>query len=140
MLVTVLYRMEGSPTISQPAGFTDLRADWYADSVAWGAANGIVKGYDEKTFGPDDLVTREQIAAILHRYAQYKGYAEGETGNLTPFTDASQISDWAHENMIWAVGRKLITGRTADTLAPKATATRAEAAKILVTFTEQQAI
>jgi hypothetical protein len=109
---------------------------WYARPLAWSSANGIVSGYGDGLFGPDDQVTREQMAAILYRYAGYKGYAVTAGANLSIYADAADISPWARTVMSWANAEGLITGRTATTLAPGGNATRAEAAAILKRFVE----
>ena len=132
MLVTILYRMEETPAAEAPA-FSDVKEGaWYFDAVGWAASCGIVTGVAEDAFRPDDPVTREQLAAILCRYARYKGL-ETETGaDLSGFTDAPRISSYARTSLAWAVETGLITGRSADTLAPKDTASRAETAAILM--------
>ena len=139
MIVTMLWRMEGEPE-AQPAGFADTEdGSWYADAVNWAADKGIVKGYDAKTFGPKDPVTREQIAAILYRYAQYKGadVSVGESTELTAFNDVSTLSQWAYPAMQWAVGAQIIQGKgDKSTLAPRDNATRAQVATMLMRFAE----
>ena len=140
MIVTILYRMEGEPE-TEAADFTDVNADaYYADAVAWANANGIVTGYGDGLFGPEDTITREQMAAILYRYAQYKGY-DVTTGGmaLNEYTDASQISEYAVTAMQWANEQGLITGSTSTTLEPQGNAIRAEAATILMRFCEDVA-
>lgn len=134
MLVTVLHRMEGTPAGgSQP--FADVAAGaYYADAVAWAAGKGIVAGTSATAFAPDASVTREQMAAILYRYAQYKGAEVTARADLSAFADAGSISAYAVESIAWATGKGLISGRSATELAPQGTATRAEAASILVRF------
>ena len=140
MLVTVLYRLENEPAVKGGSRFTDVTADaWYSKAVAWASENGIVTGYGDGKFGPNDTITREQLASILNRYAKYKGYDVTKTADLSAYTDASTISGWAAGAMKWANAEKLLNGRTQTTLAPKGTATRAEAAKVLVTFVENVA-
>ncbi len=138
MLVTVLYRLEGSP-VAGSATFSDV-ADglWYSDAVAWAAENEIVNGIGHGKFAPEQDITREQMAAILYRYATYKGYdtSAGEDTNILSYTDALEISEYAVPAMQWTAGEGLITGRTASTLAPQGTATRAEVATILMRFCE----
>ena len=129
MIVTVLYRLEKSPAVTGASKFTDVPAgQWYSDAVAWAAANKIVNGYDETTFGPMNAVTREQMAAILFRYEQVKGL-ENVTleENLNRFPDQNKISAYA---MQWAVGQKIINGNADGTLDPTGTATRAQVAQI----------
>lgn len=136
MLVTVLYRMEKEPTAEgRGKSFADVSAGaYYAKAVAWASDKGIVAGYSETQFGPEDTITREQLAVILNRYATYKGYNTSKTADLAAFQDADQISEWARVPVQWANAMKLLNGRTSTTLAPKGSATRAEVAKILVTF------
>lgn len=136
MLVTVLYRMEKEPTAEgRGKSFADVSAGaYYAKAVAWASDKGIVAGYSETQFGPEDTITREQLAVILNRYATYKGYNTSKTADLAAFQDADQISEWARVPVQWANVMKLLNGRTSTTLAPKGSATRAEVAKILVTF------
>lgn len=136
MLVTVLYRMEKEPTAGgRGKSFADVSAGaYYAKAVAWASDKGIVAGYSETQFGPEDTITREQLAVILNRYATYKGYNTSKTADLAAFQDADQISEWARVPVQWANVMKLLNGRTSTTLAPKGSATRAEVAKILVTF------
>lgn len=136
MLVTVLYRMEKEPTAEGDGKrFADVPAGaYYAKAVAWASDKGIVAGYSETQFGPEDTITREQLAVILNRYATYKGYNTSKTADLATFQDADQISEWARVPVQWANAMKLLNGRTSTTLAPKGSATRAEVAKILVTF------
>lgn len=136
MLVTVLYRMEKEPAAEgRGKSFADVSAGaYYAKAVAWASDKGIVAGYSETQFGPEDTITREQLAVILNRYATYKGYNTSKTADLAAFQDADQISEWARVPVQWANAMKLLNGRTSTTLAPKGSATRAEVAKILVTF------
>ena len=136
MLVTVLYRMENEPAAEgRGKSFADVSAGaYYAKAVAWASDKGIVAGYSETQFGPEDTITREQLAVILNRYATYKGYNTSKTADLAAFQDADQISEWARVPVQWANVMKLLNGRTSTTLAPKGSATRAEVAKILVTF------
>ncbi len=137
MLVTVLYRREGSPTVTGTNGFADVKSgEWYTDAVVWANKNGIVTGYSSGLFSTNDDVTREQMAAILYRYSQYKGYDVTKTADLSVFIDASGISSWAQTAMNWANAEGLINGRTTATLAPKGSATRAEVATVLQRFAE----
>lgn len=132
MIVTVLYRLEKSPAVTGASKFTDVPASqWYSDAVAWAAANKIVNGYDETTFGPMNAVTREQMAAILFRYEQVKGL-ENVTleENLNRFPDQNKISAYAIPALQWAVGQKIINGNADGTLDPTGTATRAQVAQI----------
>lgn len=132
MIVTVLYRLEKSPAVTGASKFTDVPAgQWYSDAVAWAAANKIVNGYDETTFGLMNAVTREQLAAILFRYEQVKGL-ENVTleENLNRFPDQNKISAYAIPALQWAVGQKIINGNADGTLDPTGTATRAQVAQI----------
>ena len=136
MIVTILYRLEGEPNAAA-SNFTDVASNmYYADAINWAAANGIVNGVSATSFAPDNQITREQMAAILYRYAQFKGYDVSASNSLTNYTDASQISEYATTAMQWANAEGLITGRTSTTLAPQGTATRAEVATILMRFCE----
>lgn len=136
MLVTVLYRMEKEPAAEGDGKrFVDVSAGaYYAKAVAWASDKGIVAGYSDTQFGPEDTITREQLAVILNRYTTYKGYNTSKSADLAAFQDADQISEWARVPVQWANAMKLLNGRTSTTLAPKGSATRAEVAKILVTF------
>ena len=139
MIVTMLYRLENEPTAAS-AGFTDVAAgQWYTDAVNWAAANNIVNGYGDSQFGPTDTITREQMAAILYRYAQYKGYDVTASANLSAYTDAASVSSYAVSAMQWAVGEGLINGVTNTTLVPGGSATRAQVAAILMRFCENVA-
>jgi hypothetical protein len=136
MLVTVLYRLEGKPTVTGPNSFTDVeRGRWYTDAVIWESTNIIVSGYGGGLFGISDSVTREQLAVILYNYAKYKGYDVTKAiSDLSLFTDASDISSWAQAAISWANAEGHITGTTMTTLAPTGTATRAQVATILMRF------
>lgn len=135
MLVQVLYALEGKPAVSG-SSFADVASDaWYADAVAWAAQTGIVTGLSDTTFGPDQVLTREQLATILYRYAAYKGYDVTASGDLDSYTDAAQLGAYALEAMEWATGSSLISGSN-GALAPQSSATRAEAATILMRFLE----
>ena len=135
MIVTILYRLEGSPAVTGSASFADVASgQWYSDGVAWASANGIVTGYSNGSFGPDDTITREQMAAILYRYARYKGYDLSAQADLDGYSDAAQVSAYAADAMEWAVGSGLITGTSGTTLSPAGSATRAQAAVILARF------
>ena len=136
MIVTILYRLEGEPDAAA-SNFTDVASNmYYADAINWAAANGIVNGITTTTFGPDNAITREQMAAILYRYAQYKGYDVTASNDLGSYTDASQISAYATTAMQWANAEGLITGNTTTTINPIGNATRAEVATILMRFCE----
>ncbi|MEO2774686.1 S-layer homology domain-containing protein [Flavonifractor plautii] len=138
MIAQVLYNLEERPEAPGASGFTDVAAGaWYADAVNWAAARGIVKGYDTGAFGPEDSVTREQLAAILYRYAQAKGYDTTQGGMaVREFSDSASISDWAQEAMAWAVNAQVLSGKGNGVLDPQGTATRAEVAQMLMNFGE----
>lgn len=138
MIVTVLYRLENQPSTSA-ASFTDVASGaYYANAVAWANANGIVSGYGSGKFGPNDKVTREQLAAILYRYAQYKKYdvSVGEDTNILSYDDAQSISSYAIPAIQWACGAGVVTGKSGSKLDPKGNATRAEVAAMLMRFCE----
>ena len=134
MLVTVLYRLEGEPTVTGRSSFTDVRSGaYYEKAVIWAAANGIVTGTDSTSFSPDAKVTREQLAAILYRYVQYRKLDTDASAKLNSFTDADSVSAYASEALGWAVSESLINGASGK-LMPKGDATRAQVAAILHRF------
>ena len=136
MLVTILHRLENTPSAAA-SSFTDVvSGSYYADAVNWAAANGIVNGITATSFAPNTAITREQMATILYRYAQYKGYDVSASNNLSAYTDAANISSYATTAMQWANAEGLITGNTTTTLNPTGNATRAEVATILMRFCE----
>ena len=138
MMATILWRMEGSPAPKGKNSFTDVEAGkWYADAITWTAENGIFAGYGKDKFGPDDPITREQLAAIFYRYADYKGYDLTVKENLDKFKDADKITDYAKTAMQWAVGSGLMKGKSGNLLDPQGTATRAEIAAMLHRFIEK---
>jgi len=138
MMATILWRMEGSPAPKGKNSFTDVEAEkWYADAITWTAENDIFAGYGKDKFGPDDPITREQLAAIFYRYADYKGYDLTVKGNLDKFKDADKITDYAKTAMQWAVGSGLMKGKSGNLLDPQGTATRAEIAAMLHRFIEK---
>ena len=138
MMATILWRMEGSPVPKGKNSFTDVEAGkWYADAITWTAENGIFAGYGKDKFGPDDPITREQLAAIFYRYADYKGYDLTVKGDLDKFKDADKITDYAKTAMQWAVGSGLVKGKSGNLLDPQGTATRAEIAAMLHRFIEK---
>ncbi len=138
-LVTILWQLAGCPDSESGAAYSDTQASaWYAKAVAWAGANGIVSGYADGSFGPDDAVTREQFAAILYRYAQSLG--EGFTGSwyfLLDYSDAQQISAWADEAMHWCVMKGILSGTGADTLSPGMSTTRGQMAVMLMQFCQR---
>lgn len=136
MLVTVLYRLAGQPAVSGRSGFADVVVNsYYEDAVTWAADNGIVTGISDSRFCPDENVTREQLATILYRYAQYMQYGTAAAADLTQFKDASVLSRYAQTAMEWAVAEKLVNG-AGGKLMPKDPATRAQVAAILHRFVE----
>ena len=136
MVVTVLYRLENQPSTSA-ASFTDVASGaYYANAVAWANANGIVSGYGSGKFGPNDKVTREQLAAILYRYAQYKKYDVSGAKSLDGYTDAQSVSNYAVPALQWANAAGVVTGKSGSKLDPKGNATRAEVAAMLMRFCE----
>lgn len=141
MIVTILYRLEGSPDIENEIWgypFKDVDAnDWYATAVYWARMNGIVAGYSNELFGPDDIITREQMATILYRYAQYKGYDTTTKADLSKYTDAAQVGSWAADAIRWANAEGLVSGTSSTTLSPRGSATRSQAATILMRFCER---
>lgn len=138
MLVTILYRLAGSPAAGS-ASFTDVaKGQWYADGVAWASANGVVSGYPDGSFRPNDTITREQMAAILYQYARIQGKLDDSRADLSIFSDLDSLSAYAKEPMSWAVAQGLFSGVSADTLAPGGSTTRAQAAVILTAFSKAQ--
>lgn len=142
MTVTILQRLAGMPESGRTGSFEDVvEGSWYDGAVAWAAEHGIVTGYDETHFGPDDNITREQMAAIFCRYAAYAGIDTSSEGSGTDlaaaFKDGNEVSPYAQNSVKWAVDRGLISGRDDGTLDPKGTASRAEAAQILQNFCEK---
>ena len=139
MVATVLYRLEGSPRVSGGSGFTDVKSgSWYDDAVTWASRYGIIKGYGDDTFGPNDPFTREQMAALLYRYADYCrcDMTAGRTIDLSQYRDHGDVSTYAIPALRWAIGEEIITGRTGRLLAPDGTASRAEVAVMVARFVE----
>lgn len=136
MIVTILYGLAGSPD-SGTLNFTDVPAgQYYAKAVAWASANGVVSGYGDGRFGPNDPITREQMALILRGYVRLNGKEVGAQADLSGYRDAGDISSYAREAVAWACAKGLISGTSADTLSPAGTATRAQAAVIFRSFCE----
>lgn len=134
MLVTVLYRLTGSPSAGTPS-FPDVAAgQYYADAVGWAAQQAIVTGYENGLFAPDGLLTREQLAAVLYRYAKAMGCNTAARGDLTAFADRAAISPYATDAIAWAVGTGLLSGMGNGTIAPQGQATRAQMAAVLTRF------
>ena len=132
MIVKILYRIEGEPAGYRSSDFNDVESGrWYTGAVAWAAEKEIVKGYGNGKFGPNDSVTREQLAAILYRYTRYKGWSTAAaSGNLDGFKDAASVSSYAVDAMNWAVDEGLLKGAN-NKLSPKSNATRAQVAAII---------
>ncbi|MBQ7757707.1 S-layer homology domain-containing protein, partial [Anaerotignum sp.] len=139
MITTILWRMEGKPAAGT-VPFADVDADmYYADAIAWAAENGIVSGYDAMTFGPDNNITREQLASILYRYTKYKGEGfEGVWAFRLDFSDVNELSEYAYEPMCWCVMNGIISGNDDGTLDPAGHAQRAHAAQMLMKFLENE--
>ena len=137
-LVTILWRLDGEPVVNYLLSFTDVESgEWYTEAVRWAASEGIVEGVSDTEFAPNAPVTREQFAAILYRYAQYKGMdVVTLEENLNGFSDNSSISSYAVQAMNWSVGQGILTGVTDATLEPQSTATRAQCAAMLMRFVE----
>ena len=139
MLVTILYRMEGSPKVTAAPKFSDVQntKEYYYNAVNWAVANNIVSGYSDPKnkgkFGPDDNITREQLAVILNQYCKYKGKYKAVKADYSQFTDSGKISEFAKWGMNWAVGSGIINGSKGK-LNPQGTATRAEAAAMLSNY------
>ena len=145
MIVTILWRLEGEPAVDYSMTFEDVESGkWYTEAIRWAQANGIVEGYSDKAFGPNDIITREQMVTIMWRYAKYKGYdvSVGENTNILSYDDAFDVAEWAIPAMQWACGSGMIQG-IADgnqmNLAPQGNATRAQAAAILQRYCENVA-
>lgn len=135
MIVTVVYRMEGSPYVAASCPFEDVAAgSWYEKAVTWAASAGVVSGYSETVFGPTAPISREQLAAVFYRYADYKGYDVSDTADISAFADADQVHDWAADALSWANAAGLINGMGENRLAPQGRSTRAQAAAILMRF------
>lgn len=132
---TILYRLNGEPEISYSSKFPDVaEGQWYTNGVLWANSIGVVGGYGSGLFGTDDNITREQMALMMYRYAEYKGYNVSETAEISSFADADAVSSYAKTAFEWAVGSKIINGKADNTLAPQGQATRAECATIMMKF------
>lgn len=137
-LVSILYRLEGSPTVGGNLGFPDTAEDaYYADAVRWATQNSIVGGYANGSFGPADPITTEQLCAFLYRYARFKGdLTTAQMGFLSGFADQGEISDYAAEPLAWAVGQGIVSGTDTGLLMPKNKTTRAQTAMVLMQLRE----
>ena len=137
MFVTVLYRIEKEPEVNA-AAFTDVAADaWYSNAVAWASENGITAGVSENEFAPDNNISREQIATMLYRYANFKKFAVTDGVELEAYEDAASINEYAIDAFKWAVADGIMNGKTATTLNPADNATRAETAALLMRVIEK---
>lgn len=141
MIVSILYRLEGSPAVSYKATFTDVPAGkWFTNGVIWASENSVVSGYGNGKFGPNDNITREQLASILMRYTNFKGYKANTLAELTKFSDAAKIGSWASLSVKWAVGAGIVSGKASGSktlMDPQGNATRAEVASILMRYIGQ---
>ena len=139
MMAAVLYNMEGGPACDKNGLFSDVAdGKWYTDAVNWAASNNIVSGMPDGTYAPDQALTREQMASILYRYAEYKGIDVSARADLSTFTDGTTVSPWAQEVVQWAVAEKLMSGN-GNELQPKGTASRAQVATVLMNYCENVA-
>ena len=138
MIVTILHRMDGAPNVGGRYSFEDVPYDaWYSKAVLWAERRGIVSGYSAEAFGPNDPITREQLAAILCNYSAYKGEDTSARADLSKYSDVSAVSGWAKNALSWANAKGLVNGVTTTNLEPKGAATRAQAATMLQRFCEQ---
>lgn len=137
MLVTVIHRLAGEPDSSESHSFADVDNDYYTKAVMWSNTCGIITGVGKNSFAPSGLVTREQLAVMLMRYAKYKGYYVSSEGNIDSFSDAQSVSDWASEAVKWANHEGIITGKSNSIIDPAGNATRAEVAAMLQRFAEK---
>ena len=144
MAVTILYRLEGSPDLDgENLGYPFADVDgnaWYGDAVYWARCNGIVDGVENNHFDPTGSLTREQMATVLYRYAQYKGADVSASGDLSGFVDSANVSDWAVDAVKWAVGTGLVNGVEGNALAPQGTSTRAQAAAVLMRLSQAMGV
>ena len=135
MMVTMLWRMEGSPEVDYELDYTDVAADqYYTEAVRWAASTGIMDGYGDNVFGINNPITREQMATVLYRYAEYKDIEVTASGDLTTFTDGDKTSAWALDAMKWAVGAGLINGVENNALNPQGASNRAQVATVLMRY------
>lgn len=133
---TILYRIEGKPETTGDAVFSDIpQGEWYADAVLWAAEQGIVTGYEDGSFGPADVITREQMAVMLHRYAGYRGYNMMEAVDMSTYPDAIDVSDFARGAVSWCVAKGIING-SSGFLNPQGQTSRAECATMIGRFAD----
>ncbi len=135
--VQVLYNLEGQPTVSESTTFPDLVYEWYKPAISWAESTGVVDGYEDGTFHPDQPVTRQEFAQMMYNYGAYKDYDLSAQGDLSSFPDGDQVQKWALPAMSWANGNQLINGHDDGTLEPAGTTTRAQAASILMRFDQK---
>ncbi|MBR2593255.1 MAG: S-layer homology domain-containing protein [Firmicutes bacterium] len=141
MIVTILYRMEGSPKVDFENLYSDVKeGEWYSDAVIWASSEDIAAGYPEGDFRPNQIVSRQELARFIYKYAEYKGYDLTKKDDLSKFTDSSEVGSWARECVEWAVGTGLISGMGNGKLAPRDTATRAQLAAILNRLSKMTAV
>ncbi len=139
MMAAVLYNMEGKPACDKSGLFSDVEnGKWYTDAINWAASNNIVSGMPDGTYAPNQALTREQMASILYRYAEYKGIDVSARADLSTFTDGTTVSPWAQDVIQWAVAEKLMSGN-GNELQPKGTASRAQVATVLMNYSENVA-
>ena len=134
MVAQILYNLEGQPTVTGESTFTDVSGHWAIDSITWAQKTGVVDGYEDNTFRPENNVTRQEFAQMMYNYAAYKDYDLSAKGALSQFTDGDSVQEWAVTAMSWANGNALINGHDDGTLEPGGTTTRAQAASILMRF------
>ena len=134
MVAQILYNLDGQPTVTGESTFTDSNTHWAAKAIAWAQKTGVVSGYGNNTFRPNQAVTREELAQMLYNYAEYKQYDLTASGDLIAFPDGNNVQGWAKTAMSWANGNQLINGFEDDTLRPGGDSTRAQAASILMNF------
>lgn len=132
MVAQILYNLEGQPTVTDESTFTDVNGHWAADPIAWAQQTGVVNGYENNTFRPNQAVTREELAQMLYNYAQYKEIILPAVGDLSKFSDGDKVSSWAQTAMKWATGLQVINGYEDNTLRPSGNTTRAEAASMIL--------
>lgn len=136
MLARLLYNLEGQPAVDGGNRFGDLTADWYIDAVNWAASLGLVSGYGDGSFRPDQDISRQEMVQMLYHYARYKGYDLSGSYDLSAFRDGDKTADWAREAMAWALAQGIVSGKGGSTLDPEGSATRAEIAQLLQNFLE----
>lgn len=134
MVAQILYNLEGQPTVTGESTFADASGHWAVNAIAWAQQTGVVNGYEDNTFRPNQAVSREELAQMLYNYAKVKGYDLTASGDLTAFPDGEEVSSWAEAAMAWANGNELINGHDDGTLQPGGDSTRAQAASILMNF------